>query len=149
MTHLQEAEQYFKKGYACSQAVLMAYCKDLNLDKGIALGIASGFGGGMGGMAETCGALTGAFMVISLRYGGALEQKKIIYEKVQLVAQKFKNRNNGYCACRDLLGADLSTEEGKEFIVKKKLFQTSCPQFVKDAIDILEEVESEQDTSKI
>ncbi len=35
----------------------------------MALKVSQGFGGGMGGMRGECGAVTGAYMVISLLYG--------------------------------------------------------------------------------
>jgi C_GCAxxG_C_C family probable redox protein len=42
----------------------------------MALKIASGFGGGMGRLAETCGAVTGAFMVLGLKYGSAASDRE-------------------------------------------------------------------------
>ena len=35
----------------------------------MALKVSGAFGGGMGHLGETCGAVTGAFMLIGLKYG--------------------------------------------------------------------------------
>lgn len=44
------------------------FASDLGIDEKTALKISSGFGGGMA-CAETCGAVTGAYMVIGLKNG--------------------------------------------------------------------------------
>ena len=112
------------------------------LTKETALKIASGFGGGMGRMAETCGAVTGAMMVLGLRFGGTTpdrEAKERVYAKVREFAEQFKARN-GSLVCRDLLGCDISTPEGYSIAQEKKLVSTTCPKFVRDACEILDEM---------
>jgi len=145
MTRVEIADKYFMKGYSCSQAVLAAFAADLGLDESLCFKVAAGFGSGMGGLADTCGALTGAFIVIGMSYGGELEQKQKTYEVVRRVAAKFRERNKGHAYCRDLLGVDLSTDKGMRSAKKDKLFRTACREFVRDAVDILEEVIVEAD----
>ena len=48
----------------CAQSVLTAFSDELGLDRNTALRLARGFGGGMGRTGKTCGAVTGAYMVI-------------------------------------------------------------------------------------
>ena len=48
MTKSEQATELFKNGYSCSQAVLLAFAEELNLDRETAAKIASSFGGGMG-----------------------------------------------------------------------------------------------------
>ena len=85
------------------------------MDRETALKIAGGFGGGMGRMAGTCGAVTGAFMVIGLVHSmtkkGDLQQKELSYEYIRKFAEKFRERN-GTLVCRELMGVDVSTPEG-------------------------------------
>ena len=69
MTHAQKGAQYFCEGYNCSQAVVLAFCEDLNLDKELALKLSSSFGGGMGRLREICGAVSGMFMVAGILHG--------------------------------------------------------------------------------
>ena len=109
---IETAVSRFAEGFNCSQAVFSAYAEGLETET--ALKIASGFGGGMGRMAETCGAVTGAMMVLGLRFGAASpdrEAKELIYARIREFADRFKARN-GSLDCRDLLGCDISTPEG-------------------------------------
>ena len=68
MNQIDLALSRFAEGFNCSQAVFSSYAE--GIDEATALKIASGFGGGMGRMAETCGAVTGAMMVLGLKFGG-------------------------------------------------------------------------------
>ena len=107
--HKQKAEMLFKQGYNCSQAVLLAFCDELNMDKETAARLASSFGGGIGRMREVCGAVTGMFMVVGILYGyddaKDYEGKKDTYALVQELANQFK-AETGSIICRELLGLD-------------------------------------------
>ncbi len=143
MYKAEQAVSTFKQGYNCSQSVLSAFSLEHGLDPMLALKIASAFGGGMGRQGETCGAVTGAFMVIGLKYGMTFsEDRKTIektYEKANEFTTKFKERY-GSVNCRDLLGCDISNTENLHQARKQGLFQTICPAFVKDAVEILEDI---------
>ena len=138
------AIKYFEEGFACSQSVLVAFASDFNIPEKTALRLASGFGGGMGERAETCGAITGAFCVIGLKYGQTSSQdkagKEVVYQKVREAADKFKERNFGCILCKSLLRCDISTKAGKEEAIKNSYFKDLCPKFIKDAIEITEEL---------
>jgi C_GCAxxG_C_C family probable redox protein len=137
----EEAVAYFEKGFVCSQAVFVTYAESLGLKPEIALPIADAFGAGMGGMAETCGAVTGAFMVIGLKYGRGHAEDSEAKEKtrhlIKEFVRRFKNRH-GSITCKTLLDFDISTDEGMEAANEKGLFETHCPKFVRDAAEILE-----------
>ncbi len=142
MNRIETAASRFADGFNCSQAVLSAYAGEFGLDDDTALKIASGFGGGMGRMADTCGAVTGAFMVLGLKYGQASsdrEAKEGIYARIREFADRFQARN-GSLVCRDLLGCDISTPEGLQHAKDEKLLTTICPKFVRDASEILGEM---------
>ena len=97
----------------------------------------------MGRMAGTCGAITGAFMVLGLKYGATSSEdrqaKELTYEKVREFAARF-NVRNGSVECRELLGCDISTPEGLQEFKDKGLLSTLCPKFVRDVAEILEEM---------
>ena len=142
MTNVEEAKALFTQGYTCSQAIMAAFGPPLGLDREAALKIASGFGGGMGRLAETCGAVTAAFMVLGLKHGAATadrEAKEAIYALVREFAARFK-AIHGSILCRDLLGCNLNTPEGLALAQEKKLFSTVCPPYVETAAEILEEM---------
>lgn len=139
----EKAEACFKEGFACSQAVLFSFAEELGLDKKLALKVAAGFGGGMGRMAQICGAVTGAYMVLGLKYGAVDGQDKAskenTYQSVREFNVRFKARNQSLI-CKELLNCDISTVAGLEEAKQKNLLATTCPKLVRDAVEILEEM---------
>ena len=59
----ETAVEKFKKGYNCCQAVACAYCEELGVKEEDMFRITEGFGSGMGGLKDTCGAVTGMFLL--------------------------------------------------------------------------------------
>ena len=100
------ALSYFDEGYACSQSVLLAFSKEFNLDNRTAKLISSTFGGGMGRLREKCGALTGGFMVLGLKYGNTLphdmDTKLYSYGKVRELHHLMQEKY-GTTICSELL----------------------------------------------
>ena len=141
MKHSTKAEEYFQKEFSCSQAVLAAFSEEFGLPENTALKISQSFGGGMAHMGLTCGAVTGALLVIGLKYGRIKaedeEAKQITYEKVQEFVSKFKALN-GSINCTELLGEDLSTPEGASRA--QDVFRSICPNLVRQAADILDDI---------
>lgn len=141
MSKVNEAVEVFQNGSNCSQAIFSTYCEQLGFtDKESALRIACGFGGGMGRLGETCGAVTGAYMLIGLKYGQALpndkDAKEKTYELVQEFARRFEQRNKT-TSCKGLLGVDLITGD-KSFASQR--VKAVCPKAVKDSAEIIEEI---------
>ena len=143
MNKADEAVSCFMNGFNCSQSILSTYCPKFGLDREIGLKLSTGFGSGMGGLAKTCGAITGGFMVIGLKYGREkiedLEAKERTYNKVKDFVEQFKNIH-GSIICKELIGCDISTQEGKKKAQDQNLFKERCPKFVKEAANILERI---------
>ena len=140
---VEQAVACFKEGFSCSQAILSSFAEGFGLDRNMALKLAGGFGGGMGRMALTCGAVTGAYMVIGLKHGATTAQdrqaKERTYQLVRAFNEKFKSRNQSVI-CKDLLGCDISTPTGFEEAGQRNLLTTVCPKLVQDAAEVLEEI---------
>ncbi len=140
MSKKEIAVELFNKGYACSQAVLATYSEELGLDYELALKVSTAFGGGMGRLGEVCGAVTGAYMLIGLKYGKVKEEdsqsKEMAYELVNKFSDKFIEMN-GSINCRELIEVDLKSDD-KNIIAEK--VKTICTKAVKDAAVIIEEL---------
>jgi C_GCAxxG_C_C family probable redox protein len=140
----------FREGLNCAQAVLSAYGPQFGLDHETAIRIARALGSGMG-MGETCGAVTGALMVIGLKHarvkGGFLFSKDKTEDIAREFVARFKARNKT-TECRELLGCDVSVFEGLRTAKKEKHFKKRCPTFVQDAAEILEEILEHKQQSK-
>ena len=103
------AGELFMQGYNCSQSVIAAWADEIGLDRQTALLVSSGFGGGMGRLREVCGAVSGAFMVLSYKFGSTdvsdRKAKAALYETIQAFAARFKQENRfDSIVCRDMLG---------------------------------------------
>jgi C_GCAxxG_C_C family probable redox protein len=122
--------------------LLSTYGERFGLDREMAFKVAGVFGSGMG-RGDTCGAVTGAFMVIGLKHGKTKGSDDASQERTDELARQFAERfiaRNSSIVCRELLGCDISTSEGLKAAKKEKHFKKRCPKFVQDAAEILEEM---------
>lgn len=143
MTKADEAYRCFMSRFTCSAAVFSAFSKDLNLDSDTAKKIACGFGAGISKTGNICGAVSGAIMVIGLKYGKTEAGNEAATEKTRALVRQFMQeftKKNGSVCCTDLLGYDLSDPEAYAAAKESGLFTTKCPGYVRDAADILERI---------
>lgn len=142
MNRAGRAIELFNNNFNCSQAVFTVFATEYGISEELALKLATSFGGGARS-GEMCGAVSGALMVLGLRYGHFIaennEQKQKAYSLACEFVNRFKKLNNSI-VCRDLLGYDLSKEDEFEIITSKGLFKTICPNMVRDAVNILEQM---------
>jgi len=106
--------------------------------------IAGAFAGGIGNTGAVCGAVIGAVMVIGLKQGrtGTMEEAL----RNLSVAREFRRRFEaeiGTISCRELTGADLSTEKGLAQFMNSDTPRTVCFPAVGSAyrlvVDLLKE----------
>ena len=105
--------------------------------------MAGAFGAGMARTGQTCGAVTGALMVIGLKHGQTQGEDKQAKEKTYALAHEFLERfkaRNGALLCRELLGYDIGAPEGMQAAKDKGLFAALCPRLVANAVEILKEL---------
>lgn len=141
MNHGELAAQYFTQGYACSQAVLMAFSDLTGLDQETALRISSSFGGGMGRLREVCGTVSGMFMAAGLLYAGnmlAAADKREHYARIQELAARFREKN-GSMICRELLqGVPVTGGTAAETRTPEYYKKRPCRELCHDAAEILD-----------
>lgn len=134
-----KAADLFKQGFNCSQSVLGAFCEDYGVGIETALKIACGLGSGARS-AEICGAVTGAILVIGLKYGSDnADAKTLCNTKTEEFIKIFREKNKSII-CRDILGCDITTPLGKEKAIENKYFTTVCLDMVVSASQILEDL---------
>jgi C_GCAxxG_C_C family probable redox protein len=140
---VNQAVACFRNDFNCSQAVFSTYAEQFGMDKQTALKVSCAFGAGMAFMAETCGAVSGALMVIGLKHGKARPDDDEAKLKTYALAREFVARfkaTHDTIVCRELLGCDIGTEEGKRFYDENQYEEKLCEKFVADAVSILEEI---------
>ncbi len=141
----EKAVELFSSGFNCAQAVLTAFASDFGLDEKTTLMLGASFGSGAR-KGEMCGAVSGALMVLGLKYGHFDSSDTDRKMKAHTITEKYTDlftKVNGSIVCRDLLGYDLSKPEELAVIREKKLFCEFCPLMVKSAVEVLESILSE------
>jgi C_GCAxxG_C_C family probable redox protein len=143
LSKAKEADKQFEKGYSCAPSVLSTYSEQFGLGKELALKIACGFGGGIGRTGRTCGAVTGAVMVIGLKHGQANvddeEPRQATHKLVKEFIDKF-TALHGSVECRELIGYDLSNPAEFELARESSIVEEKCRGFVYDAACMLEDI---------
>lgn len=110
---VERACGYFKSGYNCAQAVVMAFDDVMEQSPEMLARLTAPFGGGMGRMREVCGTVSGmTFLAGAISPSvdpSNLEDRKANYALVQHFAEQFR-RENGDIVCRRLLGLEPMVE---------------------------------------
>lgn len=129
-----------REGFSCSQAVASSLCEEFGIDRVTALRISGAFGSGIGHLTETCGAVTGAVMLIGMKYGKVLpddsQATPKCYEMSQKFFELFREQNGGRLTCKELLGADTNTPEGLAYVLDNELFTKLCPNYIRCGAEI-------------
>jgi C_GCAxxG_C_C family probable redox protein len=140
--HLAEANELFRSGFNCSQAIVAVFSEEHGFPAETALKIAYPFGRGMGGCGHTCGALTGAMMVIGMKYGTAgqneTDKMKLAREKTRRLIEIFESEH-GTTLCNDLTGFDQRKLNGPELMAMLPHFHNTCRKFLETVVTFLEE----------
>ena len=136
---IQRAIDNHHKGYNCAQAVVCAYSDLFGIDEKVAFRMSEGFGAGMGNFKDTCGAVSGMFMVASLiESSGGVENgltKAGTYKTIRELSEKFREKNQS-TYCKDLRGEDGTPK------------LRSCDGCIEDASKIVEEFILEKKAEK-
>jgi len=143
MNRSEKALKYYSEGFNCAQSVIVSFADILKLDEETALRLASGFGGGMGRMQQTCGAVTGAFMVIGFLKGKFKSDDQESSAITNSIIQDFSKRFatiHGSINCKALIKFDLNSEEELAQAKEADVFNKKCTFFVKEAVQIFEEI---------
>lgn len=138
-TYVNIAQGNFRNGLNCAQSVVSAFTKQLELDDRTAKRISSCFGGGMR-MGATCGALSGALMVLGFAKGFdefTIERKtntdNLCIEFVAKWKEKVGNTN-----CREILGLDVSNPAERQRGKDEGIYERFCPNCIETAVRLLE-----------
>ena len=149
MSRSERAKEKFLQGYACSQAVALAFCDVMGMHEDTVSKMMLPFGGGLGRLRLTCGAVSGMVAVVGMVFADAensSENKKKVYAIVQELCAKFQ-AETGSLICSELLsGMKVPVEVGgvAEARTAEYYRKRSCADMVALAAQIVEEYLQEQ-----
>jgi len=145
-TKKQTARELQNAGFNCAQRMLFTYADEFDLDKTLALKITGGLGSGMQ-QGEVCGAIAGAIMILSLKYGYTKGNDLVAKDYLRSLVQRFNSAfrdKYGTLLCKEILNIDLSIQENLDKARQTGMFKTICAEIVDDVIDILDEIMYEE-----
>lgn len=140
MGYADRAEELFRAGLSCAQAVSMALAPKVGLDENTVKAISAPFGAGFARTREVCGAVSGMLMIIG--YAHPELQKGEIYALSREAMEEFKAELGSY-VCRDILKtasetSSVPSERTPEYYAKR----VSCVICVRTAADIADKLTS-------
>ena len=132
------AEQLFKTGLNCAQAVVLAFKDKMGVNEEDLKKLSIAFGGGLGRQRLTCGAVSGMCMVLGTLLSDGVD-KLSIYTVIQSACKDFKEQT-GSLICGELLDGVTAkdtnpTPESRTDAYYKK---RPCVELVKLATEITE-----------
>ena len=143
MSRAERAKEYFLQGYACSQAVALAFQDVMGVGENTICKLLLPFGGGLGRLRLTCGAVSGMATVIGAACAEAEnspENKIQTYAITRELCERFQNEN-GSLICADLLtGANVQVTVGGDAEKRTDAYykKRPCADIVYSAAEILE-----------
>jgi C_GCAxxG_C_C family probable redox protein len=143
MERSEHAKELFLEGNNCSQSLLLSFAKDYGYSKELALKVSAGFGGGMGRLQDTCGAVTGAIMVLGILQGEkASDNKELKTGTYGLVREFIKRFTNDFqtISCRELTRCDFNSDSGTEKFRNEGVMEKICVPCIKRAVEIVESI---------
>ncbi len=131
------AENNFRNGKSCCQAVLLAFKDECGLNEETILKIGAPFGGGTGRMRLTCGAATAIFMLAGLlKSDGSKENRNRDYEVIQKLAKRVLKPKTVRLICAELLKASNNSVRLRKKETMVIIKRRPCPQICRVAAEI-------------
>ncbi|PKN66969.1 MAG: hypothetical protein CVU54_17425 [Deltaproteobacteria bacterium HGW-Deltaproteobacteria-12] len=141
MKNHETAAEYMKKGYNCAQSIIKAYAGDAGKREEDLVKMASALGGGVGRNGLICGAVSGAALIIGMKFGTTdpvdFQAKEKAYNKTNELLDRFAAENKSVL-CKELIPYDMKNPEELKKAREAGIFSQKCPLFVLSAGRILE-----------
>ena len=121
-------DHFVRDDLTCGEAILLAGCEEMGVQSDVIPDIALAFCGGMGLTGRTCGALTGAMLVIGIAAGRVekdyAKKLEMSIETGALMISRFREAHKAD-DCRTLCGLDLTTPKGLAGMTENELIHIS------------------------
>ena len=128
-------------GLTCSQSILTVFGPAVGLDADQARVLGRPLCGINIGKHGVCGYISGAALLLGLSRdaGDEVEARGATTPAVDELCGRFKAKN-GHLRCKHLVGADMSTPEGRQAVKENNLIAEHCYDYGRDVAALLEEL---------
>lgn len=97
-----KADALHRKGYNCTQSVLLSFSDVTGMPDDIAVRVGTGLGRASGVHAGICGAVNGGVVVLGMTHAADPKEKLRIVGEIEEVVGEFRRRNDGRLHCTEL-----------------------------------------------
>lgn len=136
--------ELLNNGYMCSESIVAAFSSLPGAQAETAIRMSTGFAGGMV-HGKTCGAISGAVMVISLKLGPGITRdqysKELCIQAIQELFHRFKQRRKTVECRKLLLMNNVNYDNPDE--MKNLRAKGVCELIVRDVAELLEKILTE------
>ena len=145
MTRVEKTVDLHRNGgLTCSQAILTAYGEPYGIDSDKARLLGRSLAGGIGGQGGTCGYVAAAMLILAHanNHNDEATSRKATHPIVMEFFRRLAEKQDT-TICKEILGANLSTDEGLKKALNGKLFEKFCygkNGIGQDVAEILEEL---------
>lgn len=150
MNRARKAQELFNQGYACSQAVILAFSDLIDIEEEKLSKLVLPLGGGLGRLRLTCGAINSMSMVVGILFSNSEsneENKNNTYAIVQELVNRFIEENKTINCAELLKQAELEVQIGGKAEERTSEYykKRPCGKIVYSAAKILEEFLKEKE----
>jgi Putative redox-active protein (C_GCAxxG_C_C) len=138
----EQAVCLLRAGCPCSEVVLRAYAPGLGLTRGEAFEIGMKLAS-MVNMGPTCGAVTGAFILLGKHWTPSRPDKGESERRLAAAVREFRRRFevlHGTITCRKVLRSAARRACRRPLTEEPSILPELCPQLVRDASQLLEQM---------
>ncbi|PKN76694.1 MAG: hypothetical protein CVU52_03600 [Deltaproteobacteria bacterium HGW-Deltaproteobacteria-10] len=143
MKKYELAAGYMKSGFNCAQAIIKAYADEVGINQEDAVRMASALGGGVGRNGNICGAVSGAALIIGMKFGTTdpvnFPAKEKAYNKTNELMDRFATENKSVL-CKELIPYDMKDPQELKKAREAGVFVKQCPLYVLSSGRILESI---------
>ena len=136
-----------KNGFNCAQAIIKAYAQEVGMNQEDAVKMASVLGGGVGRNGHICGAVSGAALIIGMKFGTTdpanFPAKEKAYDKTNELLERFTAENKSVL-CKELIPYDMKNPADLKKAREAGVFTKQCPLYVLSSGRILESIISSE-----
>ncbi len=136
-SHVSQILNSFGGGHNCCQSILAVYGEIHGLNRETALKLGTGMGGGVGHSGELCGFVSGACLVLGMKYGTDAPASKLKLNPICLEFCNAFKEKFGSVNCRDIIKRDITTMEATVKAKEEGAFNIcgECAQFVGELLE--------------
>lgn len=148
MSKADMAISKLNEGFNVSQAMLATFGPELGVDENAASKLTAAIPGHGEYTGDICGTVLSGLMILGLKYGNVEAGDKGTIKKLTDITDEFvaefKARNDSI-KCSEILGIDISSQEGWAQAEEQKMINDVCSNLLRDAVEILEMIMTENE----